>query len=249
MNNINLELLIKDHEAQWKKTFKWNGFDDTKKGKKNWELYSKSWEEWDKMNIVKLNLKEYLGEKAVSNLIYCLNNNKYNMGITFNSLVNELEDGSYVLNKREETLEIINNWVCEIDLKKISYYCCLRFKTNIKKYFYAGSFLPHNENMNINQGVELLNEIINSNEGFMPTLSKQIENLIGENNFISDFYEFGQNDFGLYWDIRKDIFENFINKFLAWIKYEELQDYFIYYSIYDKDTDKYVEYNINKKEI
>lgn len=244
---IDLKFLVKDYDAQCKKTMKWNGWDFSEAGEKKKKKYDDAWREWDNQKIKELNLQEYLGEE-LNELIFCLDNNHGLHGGVFFALVNETDNG-FELCAKEETIETIRNWKYEIEFKKISYYCDFRFKTKIKECFYAGAFLRHNKKMSADEALELVSEIQDSQEGFMPALSKKIEELIGENNFISDYYEFGQEDFGLYWDIKKEIFNSFIDKLLSWIKYEELENYFLYYSVYDRDTKKWSQYDINKKQI
>ncbi len=248
-NNIfDLDSLVKAYNDQFEKTMELNGWDNTEEGELKRKKYDSAWREWDEKMIENLNLKTYLGESIFKDLLFCLDNDNSNHGLSFYALVKEVEDECLLLEKRE-TIDFINNLKHSIEFRKESYYVDLRFKTSIKEHFYAGGFLKHNEEMRAEEGAELLEEIMGEEDGFMPGLSKAIEGLMQKEDFISDYFEFGSKDFGLYWNIRISAFDSFIDKFLAWIKYEELGDYFLYYSVYDKALDQFTTYDINKIKI
>ncbi len=99
------------------------------------------------------------------------------------------------------------------------------FKNEIKEYFYAGNgFITHKKNMNIEESFELALEMAGDKEAFMPTLVEKIELLIGKENCISDFWEFGDEDFSLYWSIKKEVYVEKIKLISEWVKFEEFDD-------------------------
>ena len=53
-------------------------------------------------------------------------------------------------------------------------------------------------------------------DGFMPNLVEEIKKVIGKENYIYDGYEIGEEDFGLYFFIKADIYESTIEKIKLW---------------------------------
>lgn len=99
------------------------------------------------------------------------------------------------------------------------------FKNEIKEIYFAGNiFMQHSKNMGIDESFNLAVEMIGDKDAFMPTLVKKIEWLIGKKNCHSDFWEFGDDDFSLYWFIKKDVYHEKMKLIREWIKYEELEE-------------------------
>lgn len=99
------------------------------------------------------------------------------------------------------------------------------FKNGIKDYYFAGNgFMQHSKSMGIEESFDLAVEMIGDKEAFMPTLVKKIEWLIGKGNCYSDFWEFGDDDFSLYWFIKKDVYAEKMKLIREWVKFEELGD-------------------------
>ncbi len=99
------------------------------------------------------------------------------------------------------------------------------FKNEIKKYFYPGDkFLMHKKGMSIEELKAFAIDMIGDKNAFMPTLVQTMEDLLGKDNIIYDFWEFGDDDFSLYWSIKKEIYDEKMRCVREWIKYEELED-------------------------
>ena len=98
------------------------------------------------------------------------------------------------------------------------------FKNEIKEWFYAGDdFISHRKDMDISESFKLALEMIGDEEAFMPGLAKKIESLIGKENFIYDFWEFGDDDFSMYWSIKKEVYREKMKLIRAWVKYEKME--------------------------
>jgi len=98
------------------------------------------------------------------------------------------------------------------------------FKNEIKKRFYAGDdFIAHRKDMDISESFNLALEMIGDEEAFMPGLAKKIESLIGKENCIYDFWEFGDDDFSMYWSIKKEVYCEKMKLIRAWVKYEKME--------------------------
>ena len=99
------------------------------------------------------------------------------------------------------------------------------FKNEIKEIYYAGNgFMQYSSTMNAGETLDLAREMIGDKEAFMPTLVKKIEGLIGKENCHSDFWEFGDKDFSLYWFIKKDVYFEKMILIREWVKFEELDE-------------------------
>ncbi|MCF8243447.1 MAG: hypothetical protein K9J16_18880 [Melioribacteraceae bacterium] len=55
-------------------------------------------------------------------------------------------------------------------------------------------------------------------EGFMPDLVAEIKKVLGEENYIYDGYEIGEEDFGLYFFIKAELYESLLQKVKLWSK-------------------------------
>ena len=99
------------------------------------------------------------------------------------------------------------------------------FKNEIKEHFYAGNgFITHKKDMDIEESFDLAMEMAGDKEAFMPGLVKKIESLIGKGNCRNDFWEFGDDDFSLYWFIKKEVYVEKMKLIREWIRFEELED-------------------------
>ena len=99
------------------------------------------------------------------------------------------------------------------------------FKNEIKKYFYPGDkFIMHKKGMSIEKLKDFAIDMIGDKNAFMPTLIQTIENLLGKDHIIYDFWEFGDDDFSLYWFIKKEVYDEKMRLVREWIKFEELDE-------------------------
>jgi len=98
------------------------------------------------------------------------------------------------------------------------------FDNRIKERFSTGkSFLAYRDNMNKDELVDLAHDIVDEGiEGFMPKLVSEIESLLGEGNFIYDFWEFGPDCFSLYWWIDKSVYNKKMEIISKWVEYNEM---------------------------
>jgi len=97
------------------------------------------------------------------------------------------------------------------------------FKNKIMELYYAGNeFIQCNSEMNITESFDLACEMAGGKEAFMPTLVEKIESLIGKENCRYDFWEFGDDDFSLYWFINKKVYQEKMKLIREWVKFEEL---------------------------
>ncbi len=99
------------------------------------------------------------------------------------------------------------------------------FKNEIKIHFYGGNgFSNYYKNMDMEESFDLAVSMVGDKEAFMPQLVAKIEELLGDGNYIYDFWEFGEKDFSLYWFIRESVYQEKMKLISSWINYEELDD-------------------------
>ena len=118
--------------------------------------------------------------------------------------------------------------------KEFQYYIDFRFKTSIQDTFYKGNALMSKDFMENIAGVLDGN---NKDTDVFPTLKKQIESFMIEGKFKYDGWEFGYNDFGLYWAISESCFFEVVKKLVPYLKYMELENEFETCWIHDKEKD------------
>lgn len=101
-------------------------------------------------------------------------------------------------------------------------YQCFWFDNKVKDHFFTGSaFLGYRPDMKPGELIELSHEILQEEE-FMPELTAKIESLLGEGNYVSNFWEFGPDGFSLYWWIRKKVYKEKLKLIRQWAAYEEI---------------------------
>ncbi len=114
--------------------------------------------------------------------------------------------------------------MCEDEYKDYIYQS-FWFKNEIKEVYYAGNgFSMFKKGMDIQESFDLAVDMVGDKDAFMPGLVKKIESLLVEGNFIYDYWEFGDEDFSLYWFIKKSVYREKMKVIRDWIKYEELDD-------------------------
>lgn len=70
---------------------------------------------------------------------------------------------------------------------------------------------------------------------YYPELRKGIEAIIGEGNYVYDFWEFGGPEFSLFWSIRREVYPEVMKKIKSWFEYLEV-DHLVKYKVADINT-------------
>jgi hypothetical protein len=115
------------------------------------------------------------------------------------------------------------------------------FKNEIKKHFYAGSkFETYKPETTLIDSVILAKDMVNDKESFMPELVKKMEWLIGQGNFIYDYWEFGDDDFSIYWFIKKEVYLEKMKLIQQWVEFEEFKE-ICFFNIHDPEKEETLE--------
>ncbi|MCK5775598.1 MAG: hypothetical protein KAH25_05460 [Bacteroidales bacterium] len=123
------------------------------------------------------------------------------------------------------------------------YYQAFWFKNEIKDFFYADKlFENYKPKMGMSDSVELAVNMSQDKESFMPELVLKIEWLLGKGNFEYDFWEFGDEDFSLYWFIKKEVYYEKMKLIDEWVRYEKFE-HLMFFDIED-DINKQTEYEL-----
>ena len=110
-------------------------------------------------------------------------------------------------------------------LDKTHIYQSFFFDNRIKEHFYTGNAsLGYRKDMQPGELLDMACEILEEGEkSFVPELVNNIEALLGEKNFVYDFWEFGADCFSLYWWIRKDVYHEKMKLIRQWLAYEGIE--------------------------
>ncbi len=223
----------------------YNGWSNSPKDKIREEKYYQSFRDWSNKMIKKYKIAEQLGAAAYADLVFCFNERRdYNL---FLFIVDELEDGTYELLTKSETISIIGPLKKAIEFRRTSFYCCVSFSLSIKELYYSGdAFVGLHQNNTKEEVDKIISKALTdtSDIDFFPELQQQIESFLPKDQFIGDHWESGPTDFSFYWDIAPETLPTFFNKLKAWIKYERLEAYFIHF--YGVDRSNKVRFNIDR---
>jgi len=111
----------------------------------------------------------------------------------------------------------------ENDLDKTYVYQGSFFDNRVKAHFYPGdAFMGYREDMGAEELIDLSHEILEEGS-FMAALTRKIESLLGEGNYVYDFWAFGPDCFSLYWWIRKEVYKEKLELIRQWAAYEEIE--------------------------
>ena len=101
------------------------------------------------------------------------------------------------------------------------------FDNKVKEHFYTGNaFLDYRKEMEQKELLEMAHDILKEGEkSFMPELVQKIESLLGEGNYIYDYWEFGPDCFSLYWWIKKTVYKEKMRLIRQWVEYEGLSEW------------------------
>ena len=117
--------------------------------------------------------------------------------------------------------------------RKDCVYQAFYFKNEIKEMMYSGDgFSTFAKDMDAEDRFVLALGMMSDKEAFMPGLKQKIEEILGEGNFINDYWEFGDDDFSMYWFIRQDVYLEKMKLIEEWVKFEELEE-LVFFSIKD----------------
>ena len=106
--------------------------------------------------------------------------------------------------------------------KNKCYYTAFNFNERIKEYYYNGDLANDIEKSFENNDINEAISTISKGGDVYEKLRIKIEFLIGEGNYIYDYYSFGNKVFSLYWFISKDNYEKTIDLIKSWLAYEEI---------------------------
>ncbi len=125
------------------------------------------------------------------------------------------------------------------------------FSNSIKEAYYQGDLYIGSDELPENEQAQVQLEIIRVNkaENFFPQLTKDLHNIIGDENCEYDFYEMGGSGFMLFWSITTEVYLETMNRIKEWMNYNELGEH-LSFRIKDlTDSEKFLETVGNKKVI
>ncbi|MBU0560158.1 MAG: hypothetical protein KJ799_03885 [Bacteroidetes bacterium] len=101
-------------------------------------------------------------------------------------------------------------------------YQCFSFSPEIQDDTFIGKeFIGLNRDYEL-EPMEIFERLMEAGpEGILPDLLKELEELIGEGNYIYDGNEIGNDEFNLYFFIRASEYKSILNKIEKWKEYKE----------------------------
>ena len=190
------ETFVKSYDKAWERASKkrWYWFFD--KHKKQHQHRTKVMRKWSFDEIERLKLNKKLSKQVMNNLLWHFKN--YKSSDLFDVLVEE-NNGGFYQRTEKELKQYLDSTKKLFEFKKNAYYICVRMKTDIAEKYDPGLILKGlSKNVSNDECAEIATQaILNINEGesIFPFLQQQIEGLLKEGEFRSDFWEFGRNDF------------------------------------------------------
>lgn len=93
------------------------------------------------------------------------------------------------------------------------------FDAAIKDHTFIGDEFIGMNSGEESETMEIFDRVVAAGkEGFMPNFVEEIKKVLGEGNYIYDGYEIGEEDFGLYFFIKAELYESLLNKVKLWSK-------------------------------
>jgi|GEM_PF-2389993 len=179
--------------------------------------------------IDKINLAEEIGAEYLQKLQVILENDKgYNIFALL--ATHDEENGIRFCSKQQIQAEIdVKHAV--ILMRQQSFYQRFDISEKLKKHFYPGDILfDYRSDMKIEEAMELAQRILTNPQAndlekgeFYPKFRQEMETIMGEGNFVYDFWEFGGKESSLFWYIRKDAYPEVMKKISSWLKYIEIE--------------------------
>lgn len=103
------------------------------------------------------------------------------------------------------------------------------FDSTIQGHTFIGDEFIGMDPAEESETMEIFNRCMEAGpEGFMPDLAAEIKKVLGDENYIYDGYEIGEENFGLYFFIKAELYESLIQKVKLWSKAVDV-DMFIWW--------------------
>lgn len=180
--------------------------------------------------IDKINLAEAIGENHTQRLYAFIEDQKdYNI---FTLLIEPNAKDGVRFRTVENIQSMIDKKYVVYDMRKSSVYQRFDVLEKLKEHFYPGDELfNYAPEMNVEEAMALAQRILanpNANDmekgEFYPKFRQEIENIIGKENCMYDFWEFGGKESSLFWFIRMEVYASAMKKISDWLKYLEIDN-------------------------
>lgn len=110
----------------------------------------------------------------------------------------------------------MNDKANEIDKQDYIYHR-FTFDTAIQEQTFIGDEFIGMNPADKSETMEIFERCVGAGrDGFMPNLVEEIKKVLGKENYIYDGYEIGEEDFGLYFFIRAELYDSLLKKVKLW---------------------------------
>lgn len=122
---------------------------------------------------------------------------------------------------QDQNFEGLRGCLGHVQFRSECVYQGFTFKNEIKEYYYAGrGFGQLGNRPTINEGLGAVVEGLAENGDFMEGLVKHFFEIFGEGNYYYDFWEFGSDDFVLFFGIYRSVYKEKMRLIAEWIEKE-----------------------------
>ncbi len=104
-------------------------------------------------------------------------------------------------------------------------YHCFTFSPEIQEHTFLGKEFTGMDQVNESKDLRMFERVADAGpDGFMPQLVDEIKLLMGEGNYKYDGYEIGEDEFSLYFFIKKKLYKSILKKFGQLCEYHEFRN-------------------------
>ena len=106
-----------------------------------------------------------------------------------------------------------------IDGKRFVYHR-FTFDPKIQEHTFIGNEFIGMDHVEETRNLKMFDRVDDGGtDGFMPKLVEELKNICGEGNYVYDGYEIGEEDFGVYFFIKEDLYNSLLKKVEHWSNY------------------------------
>lgn len=97
------------------------------------------------------------------------------------------------------------------------------FDPKIQEHTFIGNEFIGMDTIEEMENMQLFDRVVEAGpDGFIPNLVEELKIIFGEGNYIYDGYEIGEEDFGLYFFIKKELYDMLIKKVKQWSEMNDI---------------------------
>ncbi len=130
-----------------------------------------------------------------------------------------------------------NEWYIDVIDGERFVYHRFTFDPKIQEHTFIGDEFIGMDHVEETRNLSMFDRVVEAGkDGFMPNLVEELKNIIGEGNYVYDGYEIGEEDFGLYFFIKENVYKETLKKVELWADVNDIKDLIDWYDKLDMDN-------------